>query len=166
MELILIMLGFIILILMYYKGYSQAKVDQKENYEDFLVKNYQSKPLYKKKVIIIIENFDNLKNLLTLIKCILLQNVKVNSIILISETSIKHPLIHNTCIVNKVGGLSMLLKESSNDSILLYIFPESFKAFFNPNFLKETLDSKIKINGIVIVETDKVKVDINKLYKK
>jgi hypothetical protein len=129
-----------------------------------MIQNYQLKPFYKKKVVLIIENFDDLNCLLTLIRYVLHQTVKVNSIILISESSLHHDLIYNTCVINKLGGLSILLKESSKDTIILYIFPEALKAFYDPNFLKKILETQIKVKGIVKVETNKVKVDISKVY--
>jgi len=134
--------------------------------DEFLVLNYHKKPTLYKKVVLIVETCDNLSALITLIRSILNQNIKVDSLILISENFNlkKVPLIHNTCIFNKIGGMTFLMKESSCNTILVFIFSEGFKAFIQPNFLQEYLENQIEIDGLVKVETDKVKVDINKIY--
>jgi hypothetical protein len=161
MQLALFMLCFIIIIFI---GIFSLQTDKIKTNDDLMIQNYQSKPFYEKKVVLIIENFNELNYLLTLIRHILHQTIKVNSIILITELRFHHDLIYNTCIVNKIGGLSILLKESSNNTILLYIFPEALNVFSNPNSLKIILETQIKVKGIIKVETDKIKVDINKVY--
>ena len=125
-----------------------------------LVKNYQYKPNYKNKLVLIIESFTNLEHLLTLLRCILKQEIKVDSIILISsdESLNKVQLIQNTCILNKVGGLSFLLKESGNNTTILFIFPVGFGAFIDPQFLKKFIETDTKNNGLVKVETASVNV--------
>jgi hypothetical protein len=164
MQMALFILCFIIIIFIGY-SVSDLKSNKIKQNDNLMIQNYQLKPFYKKKVVLVIENFDNLNCLLTLIRYVLHQTVKVNSIILISELSLHHhDLIYNTCVVNKLGGLSILLKESSKDTIILYVFPEALKGFYDPNFLKEILETQIRIKGIVKVETNKVKVDISKVY--
>jgi hypothetical protein len=136
-----------------------------------LVKNYHIKPSYKKKVVLIIEavvaNGTNLDQLLTLVRNILTQNIKIDSIVLISqdESLNKVQLIQNTCILNKIGGLSFLLKESGNDTTLVFIFIDGYDNFKDPHFLNKFLESKNRYNGLVQVDTNSVKVDINKVYE-
>jgi hypothetical protein len=132
----------------------------------WLSKNYHTKSTFKKKVVLIIESFINLEELLTLIRNILNQDIKIDSIILISrdQSLSKVPLIQNTCVLNKVGGLSFLLKESGNNTILIFIFIEGFDNFKDPHFLNQFLISSKKYNGLVKVETNSVNVDIDKVY--
>lgn len=135
--------------------------------DDFLVYNYHTKPNYlNKRLVLIIETFTDLGNLLTLLRNILKQNIKVDSIILISknEDLNKVKLINNTCTLNKTGGLSFLLKESGNNTIIIFIFPEGFNAFSNPCFLKQFIKMDKKINGILKVNTSSVNVEIGKIY--
>jgi hypothetical protein len=163
MHLALLILSFIILILIYKVGFNH-NMSKKD--DDLLVQNYHLKPSFEKKVILIIESFDNIKNLLSFIRNILKQTIKVNSIILISELKWhQYSLIYNTCITNNIGGLSIVLKESSNDTIILYVFSEAFYAFYNPNFLEKLLKTQLNVQGIYLVETNKIKVDINKVYE-
>lgn len=140
---------------------------KKENLDDMLVQSYLNKQRFPKKVILIIESYNDLGSLLTLIRNILNQNMKVDSIILISQSDSnldKVNLIHDTCILNQMGGLSFLLKEEADDTILIYIFPVGFYAFSEPYFLSEFLKTSKKINGVIKVETNSVKVDIDKVY--
>jgi hypothetical protein len=131
-----------------------------------LIKDYQYKPTYHKRLVLIIESFSNIEGLLTLIRNILKQEIKVDSIILVSknETLNKVQLIQNTCILNKVGGLSFLLKESSNNAILLFIHSDGFDAFSDPQFLTQFLNSNFSTTGLVKVDTDSVNVDIDRVY--
>ena len=132
-----------------------------------LIKNYQYKSTHHKRLVLVIESFSTIEDLLTLIRNILKQEIKVDSIILISQEDInlsKVQLIQNTCILNKVGGLSLLLKESSNNTILLFIHLDGFDAFSDPQFLTHFLNSNFSTTGIVKVDTDSVNVDIDKVY--
>jgi hypothetical protein len=120
-----------------------------------------------KRVVLVIESFKNVENLLVLLRNILGQEIKVDAIILISsdETLKQNRLIHDTCILNKVGGLSFLFKESGNDTIIVFIFSEGFNVFSNPRFLKKFLETENNnINGLVKVESANVKADVNKMY--
>lgn len=146
---------------------------KKENFDldDILVQSYHNKQRFKSKVVLIIESYNDLESLLTLIRNILNQNIKVDSIILISQNSEleKVKLIHNTCIINEMGGLSFLLKEGSNDTILIYIFPGGFHGFSKPYFLSKLLNNNgsitpSKFHGIVKVETNSVDVGVDKIY--
>jgi hypothetical protein len=137
--------------------------------EDLLVSDYHKKKRFHSKVVLIIESFYDLNYLLTLIRNILNQNLKVDSIILITkniDNFKKVKLIHNTCIFNQVGGLSICLKESCKDTILIYIYPEGFHAFNDPNFLENCLKGAINPipRGILKVDNNSVKVPINKVY--
>lgn len=135
--------------------------------EDLLVLNYHKKPSYSRKVVIVIESFENLKCLITLIKNILNQCIKVDSIILISENSNlkKVPLLHNTCIFNKVGGKTLLMKESGNNTIIIFVSLGGDKAFYEPHFIKKFLTQEMVINGLSKVETDKINIDIKQVYE-
>lgn len=135
--------------------------------DNLLVQNYQQKQNYIKKVVLVIESFTNVEHLLNLLRNILLQEIKVDYIILISQdvTLNNIRLIQNTCILNKIGGLSLLLKESSNDTIIVFIFSEGFNSFKNPKFLKHFLKTKNNINGIVKIETSSVNVGVDKIYQ-
>ena len=135
------------------------------NSEEYnMVRNYHKKPEYKRRVILIIEKFDGIDRLLIGIKNILNQTIKVSSIVLISSDNNmkKVDLIHKTCIINKVGGFSLSFKETGFDTILLFIFPEGFKAFKDPHFLREYLTLNKQINGIV--KLDKEFISIKKVY--
>lgn len=139
------------------------------NLDDLLVSDYHKKKRFSNKVVLIIESFHDLNRLLTLIRNILNQNLKVDSIILITQNADvfkKVKLIHNTCIFNQVGGLSMCLKESCKDTILIYIYPEGFNAFNDPNFLENYLKDAINPIpwGILKVDNNLTKVPINKVY--
>jgi hypothetical protein len=137
--------------------------------DDLLVSNYRKKRRFSNKVVLIIESFHDLNYLLTLIRNILNQNFKVDSIILITKNTDffkKVKLIHNTCILNQVGGLSMCLKESCKDTILIYIYPDGFNAFNDPNFLENYLKDAITPipRDILKVDNNLTKVPINKVY--
>ncbi|CCV02084.1 hypothetical protein IIV25_066R [Invertebrate iridovirus 25] len=134
---------------------------------NYLINQYHKKPKWIKKIVVIIESFTSINDLLELLKNILKQDIKVDSIVLISqnENLNKVQLIHNTCIINKHGGLSFFLKEGDNNTILLFLFPPSFKAFSNPVFLKNFLTQDFKVNGLVKAETNSVSVDIGKIYQ-
>jgi hypothetical protein len=134
--------------------------------DDILVQNYSDKSSYKQRLVLVIESYNTIGDLLTLVRNILTQNIKVNSLVLISpnENLNKVKLIQETCILNKMGGLSFLLKESDNNTIILFIFPDSFNAFSNPHFLNTYLKTNGKINGLIRVETNSVSVEPSKVY--
>lgn len=146
--------------------YSSTPVESTLSLDDALVLKYHMKENFKQKVVLIIEKFDNLQELLTLIRNILKQTIRVNSIILITddEKLKKVKLLHNTCIFNKLGGLSLLFKESSAFTKLVFISPTSFKAFSNPNFLKFFLTHQIKLDGLIQVNNNEILSDINMAY--
>jgi len=139
------------------------------NLDDLLVSDYHNKKRFSNKVVLIIESFHDLNRLLTLIRNILNQNLKVDSIILITQNTDvfkKVKLIHNTCVFNQVGGLSMCLKESCKDTILIFIYPEGFNAFNDPYFLENYLKDAINPipRGVLKVDNNLTKVPINKVY--
>lgn len=158
---------FLIAVILLWKLWTLKLSDKKITTDNFLVQNYHKKPSFQKRLVLIIESFENLEDLLTLLRNILQQNIKVDSIILITKDKDlnKVDLIQNTCIINKVGGLTFLLKESGINTILIFVFPECFNAFTNPDFLKKILYTNSKVNGLVMVETDSVNVDVQKLYE-
>jgi len=147
-------------------GLTEVEKGLQSQSEELMVLNYHKKPSYSKKVVIVIESFQDLKCLTTLIKNILNQCIKVHSIILISENSSlkKVPLLHNTCIFNKIGGKTMLVKESGNDTIIIFVFSGGDKAFYEPHFIEQFVTKEIKINGLFKVETSKAKIDISQVY--
>lgn len=140
---------------------------QTSTIDDLFVQNYSGKSSYKQRLVLVIESFNNLNDLLTLIRNILKQNIKADSIVLISpnESLIRVKLIQDTCVLNKMGGLSFLLKESDNNTIILFIFPDSFNAFSNPYFLNTYLKTNGKVNGLIRVETNSVRVEPSKVYQ-
>ncbi|CCV01738.1 hypothetical protein IIV22_061R [Invertebrate iridescent virus 22] len=158
---IIILLFGILWILWYFLGNVKFKEE-----DDLLVQNYYTKQKFKQRLVLVIEQFDDLNQLLTLIRNILKQDIKVDLLVLISndENLKKVNLIQNTCIINKLGGLSFLLKESDRDSILLFLFPPSFNDFSNPKFLNYFLNSSTKTRGLIQVKNNSVLVDINKVY--
>lgn len=164
-NLTIIILLFGILWILWYFLIKIKDVELKEE-DDHLVQNYCTKQKFKQRLVLVIEKFDNLNQLLTLIRNILKQDIKVDLIVLISnnENLKKVSLIKNTCIINKLGGLSFLLKESDNDSILLFLFPLCFNDFSNPKFLNYFLNSSKNNRGLIKVKNNSVLVDINKVY--
>jgi hypothetical protein len=118
-------------------------------------------------LVLVIESYNTIEDLLTLIRNILTQDIKVDSLVLISpnESLNRVKLIQDTCVLNKMGGLSFLLKESDNNTIILFIFPDSFNAFSNPHFLNTYLKTNGKINGLIRVETNSVSVEPSKVYE-
>jgi hypothetical protein len=134
--------------------------------DDFLVQNYPNKLSYKQRLVLVIESYNTIEDLLTLIRNILNQNMKVDSLMLISSNNNlnKIKLVKDTCILHKIGGLSFLLKESSKNTIILFLFSECFNAFSDPYFLNKFLTTNDKINGIVRAETNLVNVELNKVY--
>lgn len=135
--------------------------------DNTLIQNYIKKNVYHKRIVLVIESFDNIDRLLTFIRNILNQEIKVNSIILISNNINlkKVQLIHDTCIINKIGGLSLLLKESNNSTIILFVSSVGFNAFINPQFLKNFISSDKGEIGVVKVNTNNINVDISKIYE-
>lgn len=135
--------------------------------DDILVQNYSDKSSYKQRLVLVIESYNTIEDLLTLIRNILTQDIKVDSLVLISpnESLNKVKLIQDTCVLNKMGGLSFLLKESDNNTIILFIFPDSFNAFSNPHFLNTYLKTNGKVNGLIRVETNSVSVEPSKVYQ-
>ena len=135
--------------------------------DDILVQNYSDKSSYKQRLVLVIESYNTIEDLLTLIRNILTQDIKVDSLVLISpnESLNRVKLIQDTCVLNKMGGLSFLLKESDNNTIILFIFPDSFNAFSNPHFLNTYLKTNGKVNGLIRVETNSVSVEPSKVYQ-
>jgi hypothetical protein len=135
--------------------------------DDILVQNYSDKSSYKQRLVLVIESYNTIEDLLTLIRNILTQDIKVDSLVLISpnESLNRVKLIQDTCVLNKMGGLSFLLKESDNNTIILFIFPDSFNAFSNPHFLNTYLKTDGKVNGLIRVETNSVSVEPSKVYQ-
>lgn len=135
--------------------------------DDILVQNYSDKSSYKQRLVLVIESYNTIEDLLTLIRNILTQDIKVDSLVLISpnESLNRVKLIQDTCVLNKMGGLSFLLKESDNNTIILFIFPDSFSAFSNPHFLNTYLKTDGKVNGLIRVETNSVSVEPSKVYQ-
>jgi hypothetical protein len=173
MALFFIFFGVIILLLGLSLSLNLDKNPIDDN-EAFLVQNYHKKPNYKQRLVLIIEDTSggqakdhNVSQLVTLIKNILNQTIKVDSIILISQNEEKLKkvqLIHNTCLIQKMGGLSFLLKESGKETTIVYIFYNGFNGFSDPQFLKHFLETNKKINGLLKVENDSVKIDVAQVY--
>jgi hypothetical protein len=168
LTIVLIIMSIIILWLLAPLFDNKSQDDRQLNSTDrVLIKNYHKKSSYKKKVVLVIEETQNVNYLITLIRNLLTQDIKVDSIILISRDDKlkKYHLIRDTCIINKVGGLTFLFKESSNNTIIVFIYPSAFSSFTNPRLLREFLDSKYQqIDGLIKVETNTAKVNINKIY--
>jgi len=168
MDLFLATILFLGLIPLIWYFISIGTIHEHFSFDDFLVQNYHQKPNYKQKVVLVIESYIDTNKVVSLLRNVLQQVIKVNSIILIAPNNHsalkKINLIRNTCVLNKVGGLSCLLKESSNDTILVFIFSEGFEVFEKPHFLKEYLETGRFVNGLVKVNTSDVVVDINKVY--
>lgn len=162
MIIIPIILIFVLLLLIF-------SSNQKEqfDYDDYLVQNYHKKLKVKERVVLVIEEFNNLPDLIDLIRNILKQTLRVDSLVIISsdgDSLKKVKLIHNTSIINKVGGLSICLKESGKDTIIIYIFNEGFKVFSNPNFLDFYLKRDVKSNGVIKTYNNFLKVSVDKVY--
>ena len=66
---------------------------------------------------------------------------------------------------NHFRGLSIILKDGDKNTTFVFVFPQSFKAFNDPEFLKKFLETDKKINGIVKAENDSIQVNIDKVYK-
>lgn len=146
---------------------TKNSIETFENSDDLLIQSYPFKPCYEKRVVLIIESFNNIQDVLTLIRNILKQEMKVHSIILTTsenESLKEDPLILKTCIFNKIGGLSYMFKESSVDTILIYLFSEGFVRFSDPYFLRKFLNTDVKVDGILKSKTDDVKVSIDQVY--
>ena len=158
----IISISILLLLLWYVLNIKEIKT-----HDDILVSNYSQKQSFSKRVVLIIETYSNLDDLLTLIRNILNQTFKVDSIILISkdETLKKIKLLHNTCIFNKIGGSSFIFKEGENNTKLLFIFSEGFKYFEQPYFLQTFLNSKNKVvQGINMVDTNLININIDNAY--
>lgn len=163
---IIISLSFLVLWYFYFFNQKNNRKQKFNLNDDILVNNYHQKSKYVKRVVLIIESFQNIETLSVLVRNILKQEIKVDAIILISsdETLRNNGLIRDTCILNKVGGLSFLFKESGDDTILVFIFSEGFNVFSDPRFLTKFLATDHRVDGLVKVDSSTVKVDINKLY--
>lgn len=167
LTIILVVMGIVVLWLFSplfkNKTYDTRPLDPKDS---FLIQNYHKKPSYKKRVVLVIEEARDADHVVSLIRNILSQEIKADSIILISrdENLKKIHLIRDTCIFNKIGGLTFLFKESSNNTIIIFIYPHGFNAFAHSQLLKQFLDANHEINGLLKVETTTVNTDINQVY--
>lgn len=143
----------------------QHPLDPKDS---LLVQNYHIKPSYKKRVVLVIEEAqdNNIHHLISLIRNILTQDIKADSIVLISRNEdLKNiHIIRDTCIFNKIGGMTFLFKESGNHTIVIFIYPHGFNAFINSQFLKHLLETNKEFNGLTKVETNTINTSIDKVY--
>jgi len=147
------------------KTYDVRPLDPKDI---LLVQNYHKKSSYKSRVVLVIEEAqDDATHLVPLIRNILAQEIKADSIILISQNdeNLKRVhLIRDTCVFNKIGGLTFLFKESGDHTIIIFIYPHGFDAFSDSQLLVKVLDSNREINGLTKIETNIVTTNINAVY--
>lgn len=164
---IMFFFGVIVFLWILFTLSSPQPISQINLYEAFLTEMYHKKPSYKQRLVLIIEFDRGIGQLVTLIRNILRQSIKADSIVVISQNNElnKVQLIHNTCLIQKVGGKAFLFKESGRETTIVHIFRDGFNAFVDPQFLKHFLDSNTKINGLVKVENDSVKIGIDSVYK-
>lgn len=158
----------ILILFMFYSMSGKSSDATDSGYSDNLVLNYYTKPSFSKRVVLVIEAYDTLHNLNNLIKNILSQTFKVNSIILINRQNIdfsNDKLIKQTCIINKIGELSIFFKEREQNTIILFLFPLSFTKFENKAFLDHIIHQKHMCNDLLMVNTNEIIVDIDKVYK-
>ena len=149
----------------YILQYSKHNHSDQDDQDD-LVKNYHKIEKYPNRTVLVIESFDSLESLLTLIRNVLNQTIRLDALVLISndEEIKKIPLVLNTCILNNVGGPSFVFKETCKDTITLHVYPSGFNFFTNPHFLKFFLNSQIQIDGISKHSNDQI--DVSVVYKK
>lgn len=141
----------------------------KKDIDDMLVEQYRKKIKSEKRVVLIIESYKDIDGLLAVLRCILNQDRKVDSIVVISSDKEigKHKLIRNTCVLNKIGGLSFLFKESGDDTVLVFVFSEGFNFFQDPQFLGQIIESNTNqhLAGVIKVHSSEIQVQTDKIYQ-
>lgn len=140
-------------------GTGSSRSDERRSGAADVIKNYQNKPTFYKNVIISIEAYDGINDLIGLLESILSQTIKVSLVVLIdSKQEQQHlkkiPIIKDMCIFNKVGGTSLLFKQSNKDTIILFLFGNFIK-FSDPQFLD------LFLNDPSYVAEDIIKIDCN-----
>jgi hypothetical protein len=132
-----------------------------------LVQTYHKKPKHAKRVALIVEAAGcDLTTLTDFLLQVLDQTVGVDAMYLVTDNDEfgKVPLIRDTCILCKVGGVFFLLKETHVDTVLVYAFPTDVKGLADPNFLKHYLESDVSVDGMVKVAAATLTLDVGKAY--
>lgn len=135
-----------------------------------LVKNYQTKKSFKHKVVMVIEEYDNnVQSLQQFLRRLLAQNVKVASLVLVDEGLglDKIALIKSTCVINKVGGMSFLFKETNPDTMVVFVYASAFAEFQDPDFLEKFIlgsVSPLHKHSIFKTRCGDVQAEIGKVY--
>jgi hypothetical protein len=157
--------------------------------EEFLINDYRNKPrtLNSRVVLIIENNFsvtdrrastsggglrvpDWLDKLITMLRNLLKQSTKVDSIVLVvpnqelASTLNMVDLIKATCVIQKVGGLSIVFKESGEDTVLLFVNNDAFDDFHNNQHLQRCLTEPNQ-RGILRLANRDLSIDINHVFQ-
>jgi hypothetical protein len=132
-----------------------------------MLEMYRSKPSFKKRVVLVIESYVSLRSLEELLENILKQNFKVDSIILIAKNShvANIRIVKDTCVINRVGRMSIPFKEGSRDTLLLFLFPLCFSQFKDPALLSEIVLRQKKCPDIVPIDCDTLNINIDEVYR-
>ncbi|AHL67546.1 hypothetical protein DH26_gp051 [Chloriridovirus anopheles1] len=133
-----------------------------------MLEMYRSKPLFKKRVVLVIESYDSLRSLEELLENILKQNFKVDLIILIEKNSrpvANIRIVKDTCVINRVGRLSIPFKQGSRNTLLLFLFPLCFSRFKDPALLSEIVLRQKKCPDIVPIDCDTLNINIDEVYR-
>jgi hypothetical protein len=153
--------------------------------EEFLINDYRNKPrTLNSRVVLIIENTDRrriqdpvsrtsdwLDKLITLLRNLLKQSTKVDSIVLVvpnqelASTLNMVDLIKATCVIQKVGGLSIVFKESGEDTVLLFVNNDAFDDFHNNQHLQRCLTEPNQ-RGILRLANRDLSIDINHVFQR
>jgi hypothetical protein len=136
-----------------------------------LIKNYQTKKSFKHKVVMVIEDYNNNVQLLEqFLHNVLRQNVKVASLVLVTDGVAldKIALIKNTCVLNKVGGMSFMFKETDANTVVMFVYASGFAEFEDPDFLEKFIDGSIfpqHKHSIFKTKCGDVEAHIGKVYE-
>jgi hypothetical protein len=114
---------------------------------------------------------DWLDKLITLLRNLLKQSTKVDSIVLVvpnqelASTLNMVDLIKATCVIQKVGGLSIVFKESGEDTVLLFVNNDAFDDFHNNQHLQRCLTEPNQ-RGILRLANRDLSIDINHVFQR
>ena len=137
-----------------------------------LINGYRNKPRTSdSRVVLIIESFQNVNTLVALLRNLLQQSTKVDSIVLVvpnpdlARALDAVDLVKATCVIQKVGGLSIVFKESGDDTVLLFVNNDAFDDFNDHRHIQRCYSNEPKQRGVVRLANKHLVVDINQVFQ-
>lgn len=130
-----------------------------------LIAAYKTKPAVTERTVLVVQDATSISQVEELLRNVLLQTVRVDRIVLIAMPSAAQSgLVDATCVVQMVGGLPVLFKESDRNTTFLFVFPHAF-SYFADHTVVERLDAGASVSGVVKIRHSDTEIDLHSVIR-